>query len=283
MKKTFETTVHGRVKRNRFTLIELLVVIAIIAILAAMLMPALQQAREAGRSASCLNNMKQFGIFWNIYADSYNDYLLSSSGLPIRNMRNNAVYTNGQWCETAAFGSNALLGSFKTVKKQIDGTVKDAYFYSTLVCPSDTFQGTYHFNADAIVLSYAYNNFINAMEKYPWGQKEGVTLLAKRSVRNSRPSKSIVLGDHWRAGTRNTSDQMEERKASHVFTYFQTYAESQTDFFNIGSMGAHGRNMNTLYYDGHAAGSDRIGAKKNLYKFVIPWSCTESEYQEYTY
>ncbi len=59
--------------RKAFTLIELLVVIAIIAILMAMLMPVLNRAREAGKRAVCLNNVKSLGLVWNMYADSNND------------------------------------------------------------------------------------------------------------------------------------------------------------------------------------------------------------------
>ncbi len=63
-----------------FTLIELLVVIAIIAILAAMLMPALQQARERGRSASCLNQMKQIGSATMMYTNDFKNYYPYADG-----------------------------------------------------------------------------------------------------------------------------------------------------------------------------------------------------------
>ena len=60
--------------KKQFTLIELLVVIAIIAILATILMPALSSARERGKQATCINNMKSFGTAIAHYADDFTTY-----------------------------------------------------------------------------------------------------------------------------------------------------------------------------------------------------------------
>mgnify|MGYP000521815927 FL=1 len=79
-------------RQRGFTLIELLVVIAIIAILAALLLPALAKAKQKGVQAVCMSNLKQWGLVWQYYTDDNEGYF--SQGINVKNM---SGWWRGEW------------------------------------------------------------------------------------------------------------------------------------------------------------------------------------------
>jgi prepilin-type N-terminal cleavage/methylation domain-containing protein/prepilin-type processing-associated H-X9-DG protein len=83
-------------QREAFTLIELLVVIAIIAILAALLLPALQKAKQQGQGVQCLSNMRQMVIAWRSYALDNREYLVLASAYNAQDPLNKIAWTTNE-------------------------------------------------------------------------------------------------------------------------------------------------------------------------------------------
>ncbi len=157
-------------RRRNFTLIELLVVIAIIAILAAMLLPALNQAREAGKASTCVNNLKQIQMFALQYATSYQDFFPAASS-PGNWSCNDPQWNNPKWT-SRTFIQEALQPSPKP--------------YKLLKCPSFTPNtGTWYTN-------YGMNCKVTTYHMSGWGARDvqlKITILRQ-------PSKIFTFGEH---------------------------------------------------------------------------------------
>ncbi len=107
-------------KKNFFTLIELLVVIAIIAILAAMLLPALNQAREKSKGTKCISNQKQLLTFVHLYAQDWDDFIPASDkpGMWACNETqwNNPAYTSRTFLQSYLYADGGKAGRYQVTR-----------------------------------------------------------------------------------------------------------------------------------------------------------------------
>jgi prepilin-type N-terminal cleavage/methylation domain-containing protein len=153
---------RGRTLRSvpGFTLIELLVVIAIIAILAAMLLPALSRAKQKAQQVACMNNFKQLTLGWTMYAGDNQDKLVSND----RSSANAHVYdatpptTSDYWCPgTMQLPASAVNTSYIKVGT-LYPLVNSVEVYR---CPSDRTQAMFGGNLKNRVRSYSLSLFMN--------------------------------------------------------------------------------------------------------------------------
>ena len=157
--------------RGAFTLIELLVVISIIAILAAMLLPALSRAKETARKISCVNKIRQLGLSMQMYVSDSQGYF------PPRNYTNN-------W-------PNVLQGSYQNLeilKCPTDGPNPATFTNGTSFAPADIAPRSYIVNGWN---DYFQNNLANFAAWYTGGDPNEVM---KESAIH-QPTDTIVFGE----------------------------------------------------------------------------------------
>ena len=143
-------------QKRAFTLIELLVVIAIIAILAAMLLPALSRAKDQSKATSCLSNLRQIGILMQIYTDDNKDTFP-----PHRN----SLYPDGDSDSTVSIDN--WWGTTITGHDRDPSYTNKLFQDPVLTGPIKTYGLTWYWQFNAYWVGYGYNGFFLGHHPYP--------------------------------------------------------------------------------------------------------------------